>query len=284
MSEMAIDQELTDEQKLERAQAELLRLRAKNAEMTDSMSAHTSREVQQVAARRTTCWRCEGPLPADRGRICAGCDEFIAFAQDDYGRRMASGEVDATLARSGLPRAYAKGERTLSDLPSSADEAIKACMQLGKEISGLYLFGPAKAMKTSVAAAFLAAQIRAGENAVVRRGVYVSAPKLIDDIIASYHDQDMERRTAIIDRLTQTPMLVIDDLGKEKATEHSARVLFEVLDGRFQNRGAGRWTIITSNWSPNDVAFRFDIPEEDRDPIRHRLAEITEAIEMRRAA
>jgi DNA replication protein DnaC len=249
------------------------------------MSAHTSREVQQVAERRTTCWRCDGPLPADRGRICAECDEFIAFAQDDYGRRMASGEVDATLARSGLPRAYAKGERTLMNLPSSADEAVKACMQLGTEICGLYLFGPAKAMKTSVAAAYLAAQIRAGAHGeLVRRGVYVSAPKLIDDIIASYHDQDMERRTAIIDRLTQTPMLVIDDLGKEKATEHSARVLFEVLDGRFQNRGAGRWTIITSNWSPNDVAFRFDIPEEDRDPIRHRLAEITEAIEMRRAA
>jgi hypothetical protein len=276
--EQAIDQavQLTDDQKLEQANAELLRKRAQIT-TTDSMSVSTN----PVAERRPDCWRCGGVLGPDRGRVCADCDDFVALAQSDYIARMATGEIESNLVRSGLPRAYVKGERTLTDLPKSAGEALNACMQLGKEIGGLYLFGPAKAFKTSVAAAYLASQIRVLDG---RRGVYISAPKLMDDIIASYHDSDMERRTAIIDRLIQTPMLVIDDLGKEKATEHSARVLFEVLDGRFQTRGKDRWTIVTSNYSPKDVAFRFEIPEEDRDPIRHRLAELTEAIQMRRVA
>jgi DNA replication protein DnaC len=79
-------------------------------------------------------------------------------------------------------------------------------------------------------------------------------------------------------------MLVIDDLGKEKSNEHSARVWFELFDGRFQNRGKGRWTVITSNWSPLDVAQKFDIPPQDREPILHRIAELTEAMPMRRVA
>lgn len=192
---------------------------------------------------------------------------------------MASGDMESRLTRSGLPVAYASGKRTLLNIPSASNGAVKHCGKLGATYAGLYLWGEARSFKTSVACAYLAAQIRNG-----KRGTFVSTPKLMDDITASYRDDDATTRAAIIAAHVSTPLLVLDDFGKEKATEHSARVLFEILDGRWQGQTPERWTIITSNYSPDDIAFRFEIPEQDRDPIRHRLAELTKAVRMERKA
>lgn len=209
--------------------------------------------------------------------MCPDCDAIMELARADYERRMATGDVESRLTRSGLPVAYTSGKRTLLNIPSASNGAVKACADMGAKITGLYLWGAARSFKTSVACAYLASQIRDG-----KRGTFVSTPKLMDDITASYHDDDTTTRAAIIAAHVSTPLLVLDDFGKEKATEHSARVLFEILDGRWQAQTPERWTIITSNYSPNDIVFRFDIPEQDRDPIRHRLAELTRAVEMER--
>jgi len=53
--------------------------------------------------------------------------------------------------------------------------------------------------------------------------------------------------------LTTTPVLVLDDLGRTRATEWAMEILFGLVDGRYS---AGRRTIVTSNYTPNELAGR----------------------------
>lgn len=192
--------------------------------------------------------------------------------------RNAEEAIDKALRRSGLPHAYRAGERVLGHLPPSAFDAISACQMLGEQIRGAFLVGPAGAFKTSVAAAFLASQIRAGGQ-----GRYIAVPDLLTDLYAIYASDDSRSRADIVDALVLAPMLVLDDLGKEKATEHATGVIFEVLDGRYREWRKGRWTIITSQYAPDALCSRF--PEkETADAIARRIAEMTVVVKMTRRA
>lgn len=223
------------------------------------------------------CSRCSSELPPGRGFLCEKCDEAMALIIADFEGKIDT-EVASNLRRSGLPDAYVSGERRLQNVERFARKAVTACMELGKSLRGLYIWGTTNTYKTSVSAAFLAAAMRKEK----KPGIYVKSYRLIDDILASYKDHEgAETRAAIVKRMVSAPYLVIDDFGKEKASEHSARVIFEILDGRFENPScADAWTIITSNWNPNEVAFRFDIPAEDRDPIRRRLSDLTVSLPL----
>jgi DNA replication protein DnaC len=192
--------------------------------------------------------------------------------------RDAEEAIAKNLRRSGLPHSYRSGERALGHLPMSAGDAISACQMLGTEIRGAFLSGPAGAFKTSVAASFLASQIRAGGV-----GRYIAVPDLLTDLYAIYASDDSRSRADIVDALVTTPMLVLDDLGKEKATEHATGVIFEVLDGRYRDARKGRWTIITSQYVPDTLCKRFP-EQETADAIARRIAEMTVVVKMRRAA
>lgn len=191
--------------------------------------------------------------------------------------RLLSEERDRRLRQSGLPKVYADGTRKASSLPTVAQQAITACQMLGTTVGGLYLYGEAGTYKTSVAAAFLAEQVRAGGG-----GRFVSVPDLFTDLYAIYASDDRRSRADMVDELVTTPRLVLDDLGKEKASDHAAGVVFEILDGRYRNQGPGRWMIVTSNLPIHTLAARF--ADDTGDPIARRLAELTVAVPMERGA
>lgn len=192
--------------------------------------------------------------------------------------RDAEEAIDKALRRSGLPYDYRTGVRQLGHLPMSTADALSACQMLGSGIRGAYLVGPAGTHKTSVAAAFLASQIRAGGQ-----GRYIPVPDLLTDLYAIYASDDSRSRADIVDALVMTPMLVLDDLGKEKATEHATGVIFEILDGRYRDARRGRWTIITSQYEPNALCKRFP-EQETADAIARRIAEMTVVVKMKRRA
>jgi hypothetical protein len=205
---------------------------------------------------------------------CADC-------QHEVDQKRTAREAEAQIADevrrmrdSGLPRAYVTGERLLGHVPPHAASSAIA-LQHGLS-RGLYLWGPAGAFKTSLAAAFLATEIRGGGT-----GRYVSATDLLADIQASYQN-DGETRSDIVRRFIATPRLVMDDLGKEKASEHAANVIFQILDGRYRMQGPGRWTIVTSNYPLPALCARFD--GAIGDPIERRIAEMTTGVEMKRRA
>jgi DNA replication protein DnaC len=61
-----------------------------------------------------------------------------------------------------------------------------------------------------------------------------SALDLMAEVQASYSRNDGETRLEIVSKLVKVPCLVIDDLGKEKSSEHASNVFFQVFDGRIE--------------------------------------------------
>lgn len=206
---------------------------------------------------------------------------MVSDALEALAVRNAQERIEKNLLRSGLPRAYRVGERTLGNLPGSASDAVSACQLLiDGAASGLFLYGPAGVFKTSVAAAFLASQIRAGAGT----GRYIPTPDLFTDLYAIYaNDDDNRSRAHVVNPLIDTEMLVLDDLGKEKASFHAGEVMWAILDGRYRDNRKGRWTIITSNYAPDALCSRF-VEQETADAIARRIAEMTVVVKMTRRA
>lgn len=215
--------------------------------------------------------------------ICADCDIKVG---QEIARRKARDEAERALLRlrnSNLPLDYRDGKRTIRDLGPRSVDALSVCHLLGLEVSGVYLSGPAGSLKTSVAAAYLAESIRrCGESSSMRPGLYVFVPDLLSGVHASYRSDDAESRDALVHRCVSAPWLVLDDLGKEKASAHAAGVIFEILDGRYRNRRPGQWLIVTSNFDLDALCDRFpNTADEDlADPIRRRLSELTVSVPM----
>lgn len=76
------------------------------------------------------------------------------------------------------------------------------------------------------------------------RFTFASVPELLLEIRESFRKDSEESESAIIDRYSEVGLLILDDLGAEKATEWVESTLYLILDRR--NRWE-RWTIITSN-------------------------------------
>jgi DNA replication protein DnaC len=118
----------------------------------------------------------------------------------------------------------------------------------------LYLHGPVGRGKSSLA---IAAAAELGEVAL-----YVSVPRMLTRLRATYDGDGREGE--VLDSLYGVPILILDDLGKEKRSDWACEKLFQVIDERWANH---RRTIVTSN---------FDIGA-----LEDRLGEAGEAVASR---
>lgn len=207
--------------------------------------------------------------------MCNRCDG----AADAYWheRRIREGResVDRQLRLSCLPRDYGTGARATEDIPPSCAAALDLLPFLGTpDVPGLFLFGPSKSFKTTIAAAWLARCIRAE-----RVGRFVDVTDLMTDVQRSYRDDDFESRAEIVDHYALAPLLVFDDLGQEKASHHAGEVLRQILDRRRRDWSSGRWLIVTSNFTPEQLRDRFE-EEQTGNAILHRIAQLTVAVPM----
>jgi DNA replication protein DnaC len=210
--------------------------------------------------------------------ICTPCDRAVEDALQARALRDRKDAIERELVRSNLPRDYRTGARTTADLPETAADALRLAALLGSlEVPGLFLFGESQTFKTTFAAAWLAGEIRKGGS-----GRFADVADLMTDIMATYSDATSESRAAIVARFADTPMLVLDDLGQEKASKHAGEVLRQILDNRRREWRPGRWLIVTTNRTPEALRDRFE-EIETGNAILHRIAQLTVAVPMERA-
>lgn len=224
------------------------------------------------------CRRCSADVGPDLF-ICGGCDRDVEDRLRARKLRDQSEAIDREMVRSGLPRDYRTGTRTMVHVPATRTDVVTLCGMLGTvEVPGLFLFGESQTHKTTIAAAWLAAEIRKGKT-----GRFVDVVDLMTDITATYSDTNADSRTSIVARYADTPMLVLDDLGQEKASKHAGEVLRQILDNRRREWRPGHWLIVTSNRTPEALRDRFDEPETGN-AILHRIAQMTVAAPVERGA
>ena len=110
--------------------------------------------------------------------------------------------------------------------------------------TGYYLHGVSGDGKSTMASSMLKGWLSAGMG----HALWVPAVQLMPEISDTYGGKGSE--TAVVGRYASSPLLVIDDLGKENVGRWSLSKLFWLLDARY---GAKRPTIVTSQHSPEEL-------------------------------
>lgn len=111
----------------------------------------------------------------------------------------------------------------------------------------LLLTGPVGVGKSGIAVSLLNERLARHQG-----GLFVVAPALLQRIRATYGDDEDGSESAVMDALIQTPLLVLDDVGKVKLTEWGQEKLYTLVSERFS---AKRRTIVTSNYGVSDGAL-----------------------------
>lgn len=213
---------------------------------------------------------------------CLDCDsvvEKLISDRVDYQRERA---IAKELADSGLHFTLLAESRSWNSIRSeiknrTTPEDFSAFDYLKqKHIQGLYLTGATGTYKTSAAAAMLTEEIRNGGS-----GKYVSVQSLFTELFGVYAANSTGSRADIIARYADAPNLILDDLGKEKPTEHSGAVLLELLDIRYRKRSG--WMIITSNFPLYEIMMRIQRMTDEAlaESIVRRIAEMCVVVEMK---
>lgn len=131
--------------------------------------------------------------------------------------------------------------------------------------TGIMLIGPYGCGKTHLAAAILH---QSAENGIP--GMFVVAPDLLAQIRSSYRTED-GRADEIVDAAKNTPLLVLDDLGAEKASAWVQEQLYMLINHRYEHMLP---TVITTN---NDGQ---ELEQELGRRTLSRLAEMTVPIKI----
>ena len=146
---------------------------------------------------------------------------------------------EKALSRAGIPRRYWAAE---ADRPEFAEYIASFA---GNGGAGLYIHGGVGAGKTHSASAMARLFAEAGYDVA-----FTTAKGMLERVKATFDEGGTE---AAVARYAKCDVLVLDDLGKEDATEWSVGTVFSVLDARYEDM---RPTIVTSNYAPGALADR----------------------------
>lgn len=107
--------------------------------------------------------------------------------------------------------------------------------------TGLLLYGPCESGKTFAAECIANRAVDLGYPVLV-----TNFGKIAEEIMACPFDE----RAAYYSCLSKYPLLVIDDLGRERETDYMMEVIQRVIDERDRS---GKPMIISTNFSPDEV-------------------------------
>lgn len=155
---------------------------------------------------------------------------------DRLGRRVrvaSRDELTAAARAAGVP------ERYVGVVPDSTRNS-----QLSRGI-GYYVHGTTGDGKTTKAAELLEGWLAEGMG----DARWVSSVTLLSEIADTYGGRGSELE--VVGRYATCGLLVVDDLGKERATEWSLSKLFQIFDERYANH---RPTIVTTQYGAAELA------------------------------
>lgn len=194
------------------------------------------------------CERCNGngyePVAAIDGiryAQCEGCDYWSTWKQK---------RLDHLFQQSGVPDHFE--DHTLMNYPGSAATAERVRQWVVDEDHtekfSLLLYGKYGVGKTGLAVGAL----RLWQELHHSAALFMTVPALLDAIRSSYdHAAGGPTETKIMSQAKDVDLLVLDDLGAERATDWVQEKLFTLVNHRHDWHLA---TIFTSNLAPKALA------------------------------
>lgn len=154
------------------------------------------------------------------------------FSISNLGERFKKSTFEAFLERNGSETATKIAQQYVQDFKKWNGESLM--------IWGNYGNG-----KTHLAAAIA--------NELSKQGyivVFQSVPELLQRIRSTFNNENKENETQIMRALLECDLLILDDIGAEKATEWVEEKLFNIIDGRYRKEVP---TLYTSNLQPKEL-------------------------------
>ena len=160
--------------------------------------------------------------------------------------------VEEQMANSGMKARFLS--RTFANFQTNTPERKRA-HRTAKEYAdnftahsangdGLYIEGTFGTGKTHLAAAIAIQLMEQGHQVIFK-----TADDLLRDIKATFDESGRKEQEAL-DRLKKCELLVIDDIGKEQATDWSTAQLYAIINDRYECQ---KPLIITTNFNETDL-------------------------------
>lgn len=193
---------------------------------------------------------------------CAGAIAEYEKTSEDKAKR-AREEADQKMRNrvakiigdSGMGRRFLQRRFENFEITPDNEKAVKQAMDYAAHFAaklpeagdpgqnGLFIIGPKGTGKTHLAAAIA--------NRLMEQGTAVICMTMIDlleRIRATFRQTDGINEGEVLRVYKTVPLLIIDDMGKEPATEWAVSTIYNIVNGRYE---AYMPTIITSNYGGN---------------------------------
>jgi len=223
----------------EQAQANLERKREQAGVKVDtpSMSANNMADEMTIILNRVF------PIPADPVTPETDPEEL----RKEKIRQEHRDKPEPVLTEIGVGRRHV---HCSFDTYQGKENVVSACTKFLVDPVDIVLTGSPGTGKTHLAVAILRELVRESKIRRDAHARFVPVPELLAEIRASYRDDGPDERD-IMDRYSQLPYLVLDDLGAEKTTEWSITTLYLIIDRRYRDM---RPTVVTTNLTLDQIA------------------------------
>lgn len=182
-----------------------------------------------------------------------------AIAEEQEQKRQ---KIEAILGRSGIKKRYLSRSFEnfiVNDVNRKAYEIAKSYVDNWQENKdkgeGLYFEGTCGTGKTHLAVAIAMKLINQGVPVICKTSI-----DLLASIKQSYERDSTVNEEDIIEAYNTVDLLVIDDLGKERATEWSVPILYRIINDRYENMLP---TVITTNYNTDDLIDKLNASNDN---------------------
>lgn len=174
--------------------------------------------------------------------------------------------VASMLRFAGVPKRYELARFDNWRQTTGTRKALQVARRVAERPANVIFVGPWGCGKTRLTASLMAARVERwmeaypqeiiedGPEGMVTRPPFASrfagVPELLDAIRRSYEYDD---EPDPLRPLRRAPLLILDDLGREKATDWVLERLYVLIDGRYADQ---RPTIVTTNVALDELARR----------------------------
>jgi DNA replication protein DnaC len=150
--------------------------------------------------------------------------------------------LEHRIRRARLPERWSLDTYPWEQQPSVSKASMLQLAELDfiDRAANLVFIGPTGVGKTGLASAILLAALRAG-----RRGLFIKAQDLFDEMYRSLADRSSRK---LVDQLSRIDLLLIDEMGYLNLRPEQSNIFFKLMEERYGKAA----TIITTNLEYED--------------------------------